>query len=154
MYVIIARLDTDQGMAGAPSRVCDKSGEGAMVFNRHIHVRGFSFVALLMVLAWGSQSAFALEYGDIVMDTTRASMEKAKVKAVVFPHWFHRIRYKCKVCHEEIFVMKKGANSVSMRRIMNGETCGVCHNGQIAWESMFCERCHLVDFAPKKTAKK
>jgi len=91
----------------------------------------------------------AREYADIYMDLTRDSMEKAGVKAVVFPHWFHRIRFKCKVCHENIFIMKKGFNNISMRRIMEGEVCGVCHNGQIAWEALYCERCHSAEFEPK-----
>lgn len=102
----------------------------------------------LTVFFSGFSSAYALEYADIVLESTRDSMEKAGVKAVVFPHWFHRIRFKCKVCHENIFIMKKGANNISMRRIMEGEACGVCHNGQIAWEALYCERCHTADFQP------
>ncbi|MBW2466898.1 MAG: hypothetical protein JRF02_06305 [Deltaproteobacteria bacterium] len=102
----------------------------------------------LAVFFSGVSSAYALEYADIVLESTRDSMEKAGVKAVVFPHWFHRIRFKCKVCHENIFIMKKGANNISMRRIMEGEACGVCHNGQIAWEALYCERCHTADFQP------
>lgn len=89
--------------------------------------------------------ALSMEYGDIVMDRTAASMKKAGVKPVQFPHWFHRIRYKCKVCHEDIFVMKTGANEVNMRQIMEGKACGTCHNGKIAWEPLYCERCHAAD---------
>ncbi len=110
---------------------------------------------ILLVMAFifgGASTAFAKEYADIYMDSTRSSMEKAGVKAVVFPHWFHRIRFKCKVCHENIFIMKAGENNISMRRIMEGEACGVCHNGQIAWEALYCERCHAGEFQPKKTA--
>ena len=112
------------------------------------------FVLVLVTGGWAS--AVAGEYGDVTLETTRESMEKAGVKAVVFPHWFHRIRYKCKVCHENIFIMKKGANNMSMRRIMEGESCGVCHNGLIAWEALYCERCHSAGFTPvaSDTAKK
>src|SRR3990170_4880246 len=46
------------------------------------------------------------EYGDIIMNR---EAEKAEMPPVVFPHWFHRIRFKCKVCHEDIFVMEAGA---------------------------------------------
>ncbi len=114
-----------------------------------------TLLATLLVMAFvlgGASTAVAREYADIYMDSTRSSMEKADVKAVIFPHWFHRIRFKCKVCHENIFIMKRGANSVSMRRIMEGEACGVCHNGQIAWEALYCERCHTAEFEPKQTA--
>lgn len=103
---------------------------------------------LIAVLATVGGTATAREYGDVLMDSTRPSMEKANVKAVSFPHWFHRIRYKCKVCHESLFTMQKGANNVTMRRIMEGETCGTCHNGQIAWETLYCDRCHNAEFEP------
>ena len=32
-----------------------------------------------------------------------------------------------------------------MDKIMKGEYCGKCHNGQIAWEPLFCDRCHSWD---------
>ncbi|MCF6354486.1 MAG: hypothetical protein L3J26_05190 [Candidatus Polarisedimenticolaceae bacterium] len=116
--------------------------------------RKILLVMLLVVTSvlGGASTAVAREYADIYMDSTRSSMEKADVKAVIFPHWFHRIRFKCKVCHENIFIMKQGQNSISMRRIMEGEACGVCHNGQIAWEALYCERCHTAEFRPKQTA--
>lgn len=101
-----------------------------------------STLLITVLVASATSVVMAREYGDIYMDSTRDSMRKSDVGAVVFPHWFHRIRYKCKVCHENIFIMKSGANSISMRRIMEGEACGVCHNGQIAWEALYCERCH------------
>jgi len=110
-----------------------------------------TLLAVALILG-GTSTASAREYADIYMDSTRSSMEKAGVKAVVFPHWFHRIRFKCKVCHENIFIMKRGQNNISMRRIMEGEACGVCHNGQIAWEALYCERCHAGDFKPQQTA--
>ncbi len=82
------------------------------------------------------------EYGDIVLNSKSESMKKAGVKPVLFPHWFHRIRFKCKVCHEDIFILKKGANDIDMSKIMAGEYCGKCHNGLIAWEPLYCDRCH------------
>ena len=106
-------------------------------------------LALIFILG-GASNAVAREYADIYMDSTGDSMKKADVKAVVFPHWFHRIRFKCKVCHEDIFKMKRGANNITMRRIMEGEVCGVCHNGQIAWEALYCERCHSAEFEPRR----
>ena len=79
------------------------------------------------------------EYGDIIMNR---ESEKAEMPPVVFPHWFHRIRFKCKVCHDDIFVMKAGANEVTMIKIIKGEFCGKCHNGRIAWAPLYCDRCH------------
>ncbi len=105
-------------------------------------------MVVLVSFVFGSFVVEAREYGDIYMDSTRDSMAKADVGAVVFPHWFHRIRYKCKVCHEQIFVMRKGANNISMQDIMEGKACGTCHNGQIAWEALECDRCHSAELTP------
>ncbi len=111
--------------------------------------RGLLSIILVGVLSVGVIfSADAREYGDIYMDSTRDSMAKADVGAVVFPHWFHRIRYKCKVCHEKIFVMRRGANNISMADIMDGKACGTCHNGQIAWEPLECKKCHSAELTP------
>lgn len=107
-----------------------------------------SFIIILLTLfSVGMLSAgFSYaEYGDIVLDNKIESMKKAGVKPVVFPHWFHRIRFKCKVCHEDIFVLRAGANDINMRKIMEGEFCGKCHNGMTAWEPLYCERCHSYE---------
>ncbi len=83
-----------------------------------------------------------LVYGDIVMTRTREGMEEGEVEAVVFPHWFHRIRFRCKVCHEDTFVTNKGENNVDMDQISAGEQCGMCHDGSVAWDPLECENCH------------
>lgn len=85
------------------------------------------------------------EYGDIVLNSKKESFKKAGVKPVVFPHWFHRIRFKCKVCHEEIFILRKGANDINMKKIMEGQFCGKCHNGIVAWEPLYCDKCHSYE---------
>ncbi len=80
------------------------------------------------------------EYADVVLN--RRS-EKEGVRPVVFPHWFHRIRFRCKVCHNELgFVMRAGANDVRMVDIANGKFCGMCHDGRIAWGAERCDLCH------------
>lgn len=80
------------------------------------------------------------EYGDVVLNK-RSSKEG--VRPVVFPHWFHRIRFRCKVCHHELgFRMRAGANDVLMADIVDGKFCGMCHNGQIAWSAERCDLCH------------
>jgi c(7)-type cytochrome triheme protein len=95
-----------------------------------------------LVLALGLFLAIPVgaEYGDVVLDrnSTRQGM-----RAVVFPHWFHRIRFRCKVCHSELgFKMRAGANLVQMNDIIEGRFCGMCHNGQIAWTADRCDLCH------------
>lgn len=108
--------------------------------------KGFyiSLVAVFLASAFLYDFAKA-EYGDIVLNSKKEGFEAAGVKPVMFPHWFHRIRFKCKVCHEEIFVMKKGANDINMLKIMEGEFCGKCHNGIVAWEPLYCDRCHSYE---------
>jgi c(7)-type cytochrome triheme protein len=82
----------------------------------------------------------AAEYADVVLNL---KSEKEGVRPVVFPHWFHRIRFRCKVCHFELgFRMRAGSNVVTMADIMDGRFCGMCHNGQVAWASDRCELCH------------
>jgi c(7)-type cytochrome triheme protein len=80
------------------------------------------------------------EYGDVIINK---HSDKEGVRPVVFPHWFHRIRYRCKVCHQELgFKMRAGANDVQMADIIDGRFCGMCHNDQIAWGPERCDLCH------------
>lgn len=80
------------------------------------------------------------EYGDVVLN--RRS-EQNGVRPVVFPHWFHRIRFRCKVCHHELgFEMRAGANDVRMGDIVEGRFCGQCHNDDVAWGADRCDLCH------------
>jgi len=61
---------------------------------------------------------------------------------VVFPHLPHTYWLDCGNCHPNIFVMKKGANPISMVKIVNGEFCGRCH-GRVAFPISNCARCHV-----------
>jgi c(7)-type cytochrome triheme protein len=72
-----------------------------------------------------------------------------------FPHSVHRIRYRCKACHMQLFEPRAGANAVTMLRIQAGEFCGRCHNGQTAFAAGFgqCERCHVPAAAPPAAAR-
>jgi c(7)-type cytochrome triheme protein len=79
-------------------------------------------------------------YGDMVLNS---KAEQRGMPPVVFPHWIHRVEFKCKVCHPAIFVMKSGANDIDMEKIVfKGEFCGKCHNGETAWKPVQCARCH------------
>jgi c(7)-type cytochrome triheme protein len=80
------------------------------------------------------------EYGDVVINKRS---DAGGVRPVVFPHWFHRIRFQCRVCHSELgFKMRAGANDVLMVDISEGKFCGMCHNGEIAWSAERCDLCH------------
>ncbi|MCF6280638.1 MAG: hypothetical protein L3J28_00255 [Candidatus Polarisedimenticolaceae bacterium] len=86
------------------------------------------------------------EYGDIVLNSKAEAMREAEVDDVLFPHWFHRIRYRCSVCHEKIFTLKAGSNDITMAGIsIERKMCGACHDGNIAWEALECDRCHSLE---------
>lgn len=80
------------------------------------------------------------EYADVILNK-RSDQEN--IRPVIFPHWFHRIRFRCVVCHSELgFEMRAGANQVTMDEITQGKFCGACHNGEIAWSTEHCDLCH------------
>lgn len=80
------------------------------------------------------------EYADVVLARLAPA---AGQRPVVFPHWFHRIRYRCNVCHVDLGIrMRAGANSITMTDIIEGRFCGACHNERIAWGPERCELCH------------
>src|SRR5512140_2360258 len=80
------------------------------------------------------------EYGDVVINN---HADAAGVRPVVFPHWFHRVRFRCKVCHSDLgFKFQAGGNQINMVKIIDGQYCGACHNGNIAWSIENCDLCH------------
>ncbi len=102
----------------------------------------FASLALgAMLLTGGLFSTEAhAEYGDIVLNNFS---DQNGIRPVIFPHWFHRMRYACKTCHSDIgFPFKAGGSKVDMLTIISGEYCGACHDGQIAWSVENCDLCH------------
>lgn len=80
------------------------------------------------------------EYADVILNR---NAEKEGMRPVIFSHWFHRIRFRCKVCHHELgFEMRAGGNNVTMDEIIKGRYCGMCHNGEVAWSVENCDLCH------------
>ncbi len=76
--------------------------------------------------------------------------EKYDMKPVVFTHGLHIKRNKCEVCHDAIFIKKKGANDINMAKNSKGQYCGKCHNGKDAYPLLKCERCHSGETTIKK----
>ncbi len=104
--------------------------------------RNLVFLSIVTVagLTFAGGSVAIAEYGDVIMNR---SCDANGIAPVVFPHWFHRIRYRCKVCHGDLgFATKAGGNEVTMLTIIDGQHCGACHNGDIAWSSERCDLCH------------
>ena len=100
---------------------------------------GLAVAALAATLATVTFDARA-EYGDVVINNYS---DAAGMRPVVFPHWFHRIRFRCKVCHADLgFKFKAGGNEINMVKVIDGQFCGACHNGEIAWSVENCNMCH------------
>jgi len=98
-----------------------------------------SVVSILLVFSVSVDDSSA-EYGDVVINNYS---DDAGMRPVVFPHWFHRIRFRCKVCHADLgFKFQAGGNDITMLKIIDGEYCGACHNGDIAWSVENCNICH------------
>ena len=99
-------------------------------------------VALAVLMALLPIDDSGAEVGDIAF--TRKSGGGEEYPPAMFPHWLHRIQFKCHVCHDSIVVMKAGANPITMDAIDEGKYCGACHNGKTAFGMMFeaCPRCH------------
>lgn len=110
-----------------------------MKFSLPTIVAALVFAITAFVLNVTPQRAEA-EYADVVMNEYA---EAAGMRPVVFPHWFHRIRFRCKVCHGDLgFQFKAGGNDINMVKIIDGQYCGACHDGDIAWSIENCELCH------------
>jgi len=100
---------------------------------------GMALAIISLALLLGSSTVRA-EYGDVVINNYS---DAAGMRPVVFPHWFHRVRFRCKVCHADLgFQFKAGGNKINMLKIIDGQYCGACHNGEIAWSVENCNLCH------------
>jgi c(7)-type cytochrome triheme protein len=96
-------------------------------------------LALASVLMVDVDEAHA-EYGDVVINNYS---DAAGMRPAIFPHWFHRVRFRCKVCHADLgFKFKAGGNDINMVKIIDGQFCGACHNGELAWSVENCNLCH------------
>lgn len=103
-------------------------------------LRGLIAALLLVGSLVMAMSPARAEYGDIVINNYS---DGAGMRPAIFPHWFHRIRFRCKVCHADLgFKFQAGGNDINMVKIIDGQFCGACHNGEIAWSVENCNLCH------------
>lgn len=85
------------------------------------------------------------KYGNVILN--KFSQEK-DIRSVIFPHWIHRQKYTCSVCHFELEIEMKGnSNPINCITNKEGNFCGACHNGEISFkiEEKTCDRCHTGD---------
>jgi c(7)-type cytochrome triheme protein len=87
-------------------------------------------------------AALAVE-GDVVLK--REGTGDKGTPPAVFPHWSHRIRYRCYACHPTPFPMRAGATAMTMDALQEGKFCGICHDDKTAWGMTIetCNRCHV-----------
>lgn len=103
-------------------------------------VAWLALAALASGLALAPDRPARAEYGDVVINNYS---DAAGMRPVVFPHWFHRVRFTCKVCHADLGIQfKAGGNGMDMLQIIDGKHCGACHDGGIAWSVENCNLCH------------
>lgn len=103
-------------------------------------LHGILALAGLCVVALSGIAPAHAEYGDVVINNYS---DEQGMRPVVFPHWFHRIRFRCKVCHADLgFKFEAGGNEIDMLKIIDGQYCGACHNDEIAWSVENCDLCH------------
>ncbi len=87
---------------------------------------------------------------DSEIKLTRAKNSDANMSGIPpasFPHLPHRVSFRCYACHNTIFPMKEeGTKPITMAEISAGKSCGLCHNGKIAFggdDLGTCSRCHF-----------
>lgn len=92
-------------------------------------------------------------YGTVLMGKDIVKNGKS-VHAVLFPHWAHRAKYQCRVCHTELgFALKANATNVKQADIEAGKYCGKCHDGKKAFAARECDRCHSRGIEVKENSK-
>lgn len=133
--------------------------------------RFFNFLlALSTVAAIGAASTNAAAQGDITQETDyrkvkspdaygsivmeRNTKGNKDLRAVIFPHWAHRPKYTCNVCHPDLgFKMKAGETDVKQADLEAGKYCGKCHNGTDSFGLKECNRCHSNGLDIKENKK-
>ena len=72
---------------------------------------------------------------------------QSPVGAVTFSHDMHTDMFGCSECHPDLFVSKANSNQVGMKKMEEGESCGACHDGDMAFDVKGdCSTCHSGEF--------
>ena len=49
---------------------------------------------------------------------------------------------RCSACHNTLFSMEAGTDTLTMAEMSEGRACGACHDGDAAFGLMECNSCH------------
>jgi c(7)-type cytochrome triheme protein len=94
-------------------------------------------VGVLIFLISGTGLAM-IGGGDVVFKAGRA-------KDAVFSHEKHvaDIGLGCTECHDALYTSKGGHKKVTMAQMGQGQSCGACHDGKMAFDVKGnCSHCH------------
>lgn len=102
-------------------------------------MRSLLFLCIGIILTAGP--ALAVPSGKTL------EFDESSMGTVVFDGKIHKeAGNSCKDCHnKDVFPkMKQGSVQISMDEIYAGKYCGVCHNGERAFDAKAnCTRCHV-----------
>ena len=85
--------------------------------------------------------------GDVVFERKGDVGAGSTTPVAYFPHWVHRIRYQCAVCHPQPYSDVAGQTTITMEQMQGGESCGTCHGSGEAFNLFECTRCHDSEMA-------
>jgi c(7)-type cytochrome triheme protein len=103
---------------------------------------GWAALVLPAILAGALATRATAQEGLVVLK--RAPAGPTEPPPATFPHWIHRIRYRCYVCHPG--EIGTAATPLTHDAMAKGQACGGCHDGRTAWGISFetCTRCHVA----------
>ena len=71
--------------------------------------------------------------------------------AVMFDGNYHAEKgHGCKDCHHGLFSMKFGTAKITMAALKQGQYCGACHNGNLAFSTDDQQKCFVCHKGKKK----
>jgi len=129
-----------------------------------------NIIVLCLILSMVATMAFAQAYGvrkkalkpyefGTVFIESPPDDPTPTLPPAMFPHWSHRMKYSCRLCHVDIgFGMKTGETEITKVDLIEGYYCGVCHDGTRAFKAcedgekaVSAEACNKCHFSGKKT---
>jgi len=105
-----------------------------------------ALMTMLLLMLLAAANAADSAPGDLVLPRKSDTADDTSLPPSSFPHWVHRVHYRCDACHNRLFKMELGSSNITMDAMSEGQFCGACHNGDIAFATNFdsCNRCHVA----------
>lgn len=97
------------------------------------------------------EMAFSVTENCTVCHAGDVAMQTENVGSVPFSHDIHLDMFGCDECHPDLFLPESGPDTVTMAAMKQGESCGACHDGDMAFSvSARCSSCHAGDLIFKE----